>query len=404
MLWARQRAPYWQRRTAQIPDELIATAPERALQLIEPLEKAALQQRAAELRASGRVGRISRKTTGGSTGQAVTVVKDAAALASEMAASWLGYGWSGIRLGDRAVRFWGQPAAAQRRLRFLAADIAMHRRRFSAFAFGPEDLERYWRTCITFRPDYFYGYVSMLVAFAEFVEARGYDGASLGLRAVVTTSEVLAEPQARLLARVFGCQVQNEYGCGELGPIAYSFPEGALHIMALNVWVEVLSPTGEAVAPGESGDLVVTDLHNRAMPLLRYRVGDQGALGGFCRCGRPWPVLDRIWGRAYDFVEGIDARRYHGEFFLYFFEDLRERGFRVEQFQVTQQDRQSLRFDIVVAPENEAAVRQAISSWLARALPGMHGTVRSVPAIQRAASGKMRLIVNAMAERSSSPA
>ncbi len=400
---ALDRCPYWQARAAQVPRQLVTRSPVEALRLIEPLDKVSLQKSAVELRATGGTGRVSLKTTGGSTGQPVTVLKNADALAGEMAASWLGYGWAGIRIGDRAVRFWGHPTSARRRLRFLAADIAMHRRRFSAFAFGPEDLERYWHTCLRFRPDYFYGYVSMLVAFAEFVESRGYDGRSLGLRAVVTTSEVLGEPQARLLARAFGCMVQNEYGCGEVGPIAYSCPEGALHIMAMNVWLEVLSAAGEPVPLGETGDLVVTDLHNTAMPLLRYRVGDQGVLGEACRCGRPWPVLARIWGRAYDFVEGADGRRYHGEFFLYFFEELRDRGQGVDQFQVTQLDSRTLRFDVVVPPSRLAPVQGAIADWVTRMLPGMLAVVRPVPSIQRAPSGKMRLIVNAMAEPGSAP-
>ena len=392
-----ERSPYWRERSVHIPGSLLLESPAEALRLVPLLDKVALQRSALELRAEGRLGRVSLKTTGGSTGQAVTVLKNAEALAGEMAASWLGYGWVGIRIGDRAVRFWGNPASARRRLRFLAADVAMHRRRFSAFAFGPEDLERYWRICTRFRPDYFYGYVSMLVAFADYLHGRKYDGRSLGLRAVVSTSEVLGEPQARLLADTFGCPVQNEYGCGEVGPIAYSCPEGALHIMAMNVWVEVLSPSGTPVPPGDSGELVVTDLHNTAMPLLRYRVGDQGALGDACRCGRPWPVLARIWGRAYDFVEGVDGRRYHGEFFLYFFEELRDRGNGVEQFQVTQAGARILRFDVVVSAASEAKVRVAIMQWVARVLPGMDVVVRAVPAIQRAPSGKMRLIVNDVA-------
>jgi phenylacetate-CoA ligase len=239
----------------------------------------------------------------------------------------------------------------------------------------------------------------MLVAFAEFVRTQGYNGRALGLRAIVTTSEVLGEPQERLLAETFGCVVQNEYGCGELGPIAYSCPEGSLHIMAMNVWVEVLSPSGAPVPSGEDGELVITDLHNLAMPLLRYRVGDQGVLGRDCGCGRPWPVLGSVWGRAYDFVAAPDGRRYHGEFFLYFFEDLRERNEGVDQFQVIQSGPRALRFDLVVAPFREVAVRAAIVAWVDRVLPGMTATVRLVPSIHRTPSGKMRLIVNEPAEQ-----
>ena len=124
----------------------------------------------------------SNKITGGSTGQAVTIVKDRRATACERAAMWLGYGWRGVRMGDRAARFWGSPFASRRRWLTKASDAAMHRIRFSAFAFGDADLERYWNACVRFGPDYFHGYVSMLEAFARFVQSRGHDGEPSGSR------------------------------------------------------------------------------------------------------------------------------------------------------------------------------------------------------------------------------
>ena|SRR5437899_4349941 len=111
------------------------------------LEKHTLQKEAAGLRARPGPGRVMAKTTGGSTGQAVTVLKDRRAVGFEMAASWFAYGWFGVGIGDRGVRFWGQPFSFARRLRFAAVDLAMNRIRFSAFAFDEGDLERYWRRC-----------------------------------------------------------------------------------------------------------------------------------------------------------------------------------------------------------------------------------------------------------------
>src|SRR5690606_26912641 len=92
-------------------------------------------------------GRVTRKTTGGSTGQAVTVVKDRHALAAERAASWLAYGWFNIRMGDLGVRFWGSPVTWKRKALYTATDLAVRRMRFSAFAFDDADLDRYWRRC-----------------------------------------------------------------------------------------------------------------------------------------------------------------------------------------------------------------------------------------------------------------
>ena len=365
---------------------------------LQPVTKREVQEEFRTMVAGPRIGPITRKTTGGSTGQAVTVIKDRRATAAEMAASWLGYGWFGVRPGDRAARFWGHPSSVRRRLRFWAADAAMHRIRFSAFAFSAEDLECYWQRCCSFRPAYFYGYVSMLEAFARHVERQGHDGRQLGLRAIITTSEVLSEPQRKLLARVFGAPVQNEYGCGEVGPIAYECEAGQLHVMTENVVVELLDPSGRPVTPGDPGEIVVTDLNNRAMPLVRYRLADFGiAASTPCSCGRGFPVIDGIWGRAYDFVQDVAGRRYHGEFFMYVFEELRDRGLGVDQFQVEQTAVDEVVIRVVSAEPEVQQRLDVIETLVGRRLTGMQVRVQRVASIARSRSGKLRLIVNDLA-------
>jgi phenylacetate-CoA ligase len=391
--YAAARSPYYR---ARWPAGRHVTPEEARDRLADlpTLEKRELQQSQDELLARPRVRRVTRKITGGSTGEPVTVVKNRTATAREMAASWLGYGWFGVRMGDRAARFWGSPASLKRRLRFAAADLAMHRVRFSAFAFDENDLERYWERCKTFRPDYFYGYVSMLEAFASFVRRRGYDGKSLGLKSVVTTSEVLSPPQRRLIENAFGAPVQNEYGSGEVGPIAYECEEGSLHVMSENLVLEVLRPDGAPAVVGEAGELVVTDLNNRAMPLVRYRLGDYGVPGVPCECGRGFPVLEKVWGRAYDFVQRPDGRRYHGEFFMYLFEDLRAEGLCVDQFQVVQSGPTTLEILVVSPSASSSGVEDCVRGHVRRKLEGMELTVRRVQAISRLPSGKMQVIRN----------
>ncbi|UCF19742.1 MAG: phenylacetate--CoA ligase family protein [Gemmatimonadota bacterium] len=391
--YARERSPYYGARWSDRSQVLADAAHERLAEL-PFLTKRDLQEFREELLARPGPKRVTRKTTGGSTGEPVTVVKDRRATAYEMAASWLGYGWHGVQIGDRAARFWGSPYTLKRRLRFAAADFAMHRIRFSAFAFDEGDLEHYWRACKRFRPDYFYGYVSMLEAFAAFVKSSGYDGAALRLKSVVTTSEVLAPSQRSLIQSTFGTRVQDEYGCGEVGAIAYECEEGRLHVMSENVVVEILTPTGEPAQPGEPGEIVVTDLGNRAMPLVRYRLGDFAVPGLPCRCGRGFPVLERIWGRAYDFVEAPGGRRYHGEYFMYLIEELRAAGRPIGQFQIVQESAGSLAIAIVMPESARSEVQADILSRLGRTLPGMEITVSRVAGISRESSGKMRVIRN----------
>lgn len=393
--YARQRCRYY---AEQLPAELPTEGEEvrSVLAALPPLRKHDLRRHAGDLRASPSPRRVTRKITGGSTGETVTVFKDRAALAREMAASWLGYGWFGINIGDRSARFWGSPHTLVRRLRFAAADFAMHRIRFSAFAFDEHDLDRYWTKCVSFRPRYLYGYASMLEEFARFVDRRSYNGRGLALKAIVSTSEVLSETQRTLISTVFGAPVQNEYGCGEVGPIAYECPDGGLHIMSDNLVVELLRDDGSQAAEGEAGEVVVTDLNNRAMPLLRYALGDYGIVGKPCVCGRTFPTLERIWGRAYDFVQTPAGRRYHGEFFMYYFEDLRADGIDVRKFKIVQDRPDHIRIEVVLPPESDAATDRRIASRLAERLPEMGMSVHRVPAIERLPSGKTQVILNAV--------
>ena len=83
-----------------------------------------------------------------------------------------------------------------------------------------------------------------------------------------------------------------------------------MHVQAENVLVEILLEDGSACAPGEVGRVVVTDLHNFAMPLIRYAIGDYAEAGGACPCGRGLPVIRRIAGRASNMAIDAQGRRY----------------------------------------------------------------------------------------------
>ena len=389
-----RHVPYYRQRWDEEP-VAAGEDPIRAAQSLPFLTKADIQASSDELVSENRPSRFTKKTTGGSTGEPVTVLKDRSAMAQERAASWLAYSWYGVEIGDIGARFWGSPTEfGIRRFRYALADLAMNRVRFSAFAFGERELEAYWERCLRVRPDYFYGYVSMLTEFARYLRDRGVSGDQLGLKAVITTAESLEEPQRELLRRVFEAPVQNEYGCGEVGPVAYQCPNEKMHVMGTNVFVELVDETGRHVKPGQTGEVVLTDLNNRAMPLIRYRVGDRAVQGQPCDCGRSFPVLERIHGRVYDFVQDTRGRRYHGEYFMYLFEDLRDRGAEVSRFRVTQHSRNELTLELVhpdrLSSEDESYLRDRLD----RDMPGMKVSLEYVAEIRRASSGKTRVIRN----------
>lgn len=358
------------------------------------VSKRDLQERAAAMRAANIKEPLTKKSTGGSTAEPVAVWKNATGMAEERAATWAALAWSGLRPSYRVARFWSSPMNAAGSRRFRIADIVMNRIRLSAFEMDDDALRRHWKRCLRFQPAWLYGYTSMIDLFAAWIEEHGEDGRALGLQAVVPTSEPLYEAQRERIARVFDCTIQNEYGCGEVGAIAYECERGQLHVMADNVVCEVLAEDGSAVGPGDVGDIVITDLTNLAMPLIRYRLGDRAEVGDPCSCGRSFPTLRRVIGRAYDEVFTPSGRRWNGWQMHYFLSTLmgEQGGFR--QYQVVQDGPDSLDVRLVADSEVPADVIATIQDFVREKLDGMVARVRRVGAVERSASGKLRVVRN----------
>lgn len=328
----------------------------------------------------------SKKTTGGSTGQAVTLFKNPEALAKERAVTWRGYKWAGINIADPQARFWGVPINVKSRLKYRLIDLASNRVRFSAFNFTDENLEQYYKDVSAFKPRYLYGYVSLIEEFAAYLGKKQYSlPKSVG--AIITTSEVLTEAVKVKIEKYLNVPVFNEYGCGEVGSIAHQCENKSLHLMEDNLIIEV---DGD-----NEGELIVTDLHNFATPLIRYRLGDYGVLcASACGCGRTLKILSSIKGRAYDTLITPDGRRFHPEFVMYMFEALKEKGVGIDAFQVVQKSISDVEVALVLKDRGEkAGVEGAIKNFFFKNLSSqMILSFRYVDEIEREVSGKLRLV------------
>lgn len=102
-----------------------------------------------------------------------------------------------------------------------------------------------------------------------------------------------------LIRQAWDAKAANTYSAREVGYMAIQCPESEhLHVQSEGVLLEVLREDGTPCAAGEVGRVVVTALHNFAMPLIRYDIGDYAEVGGPCPCGRGLPVLRRVLGRT----------------------------------------------------------------------------------------------------------
>lgn len=146
-------------------------------------------------------------------------------------------------------------------------------------------------------PDYLITHPSQAAALAEY--CLRHDLKLTRLQHVRTVGETVS-PQARAACRAaWGVAVVDGYSCEEAGYLALQCPEHEqYHVQAENVYLEVVDEHNRPCAPGETGRVLITTLHNFVTPLIRYEVGDYAEVGAPCACGRGLPVLTRVLGRT----------------------------------------------------------------------------------------------------------
>lgn len=124
----------------------------------------------------------------------------------------------------------------------------------------------------------------------------------------------------------------------------------------------MLDEDGRPCRPGETGRVVLTTLHNFAMPLIRYEIGDYAEVGEPCSCGRGLPVLKRIHGRRRNMIALPDGRRHWPSFPAEMWREVAP----VEQFRLVQRTPEEIEACYVMAreltQEEKARLEAALAS------------------------------------------
>jgi phenylacetate-CoA ligase len=276
-----------------------------------------------------------KNSSGGSSGEPTTFIQDQEFLNWRVAteafyyAEFLGHEFN----VTRTVILWGSERDLFSRLSRKGRlwNWATQATLLNAFRMTPADMLRYVDTINRKRPLIVRGYAGSLYELARFVKARGLRLAAP--RVVYSSAEMLTPSRRETIEEVFQAPVFDFYGSREVGAIAGQCRRGALHLFTFNNWVEVVDDRQRPIQPGQQGRLLVTTLHNYAMPLIRYDIGDTAVLGEPCPCS-PLPTLARLTGRVTDHFLTRDGALVHGEYFthLFYFRDW------VREFQVLQTD------------------------------------------------------------------
>jgi phenylacetate-CoA ligase len=268
------------------------------------LERQVLHDHAGELVAQPEVNRFIYRQSSASTAKSVRIRWDLPAAAWIWANEYRTMLWHEVGIGPKTLLLWGFDDRI--------ANLVLNRKYFSTKNLTLEEIDAAARYLIEKRPSLVWGMPSAVSQLARYV-GDNYPAAPRPLaRFAKVGGEQFFSFQRQEIERYLGARPISAYGCSEMGAVAGECPHGSMHIFAPHVKAEIFKD-GEPAKLGEFGDLVLTTLTNRAMPLIRYHQGDMGALSPDpCPCGLPHPVIADLKARAKDMFLTAGGTQVHG--------------------------------------------------------------------------------------------
>ena len=335
--------------------------------------------------------------TGGSTGEPLQLIQDKDFDEQVVALQMLYSTWTGTVVGDRQVSLWG----VEREIlhgsvgtAVILANKLTNRILLNAYRMPPQKMRQYLNIINTWRPRLIVAYAQAIYELACFAEREGI--AVRRQRAIIATAGTLYPFIRQKVEQVFGCPVYNRYGSREVGDIAGECDHHqGLHVLPWGSYVEIVDESGAPVPPGVEGRLLVTCLTNYAMPLLRYDIGDRGALAPAderCPCGRAGQRLASLAGRSVDTFRTRDGTLIGGSYFIH---QLFYRQW-VKKFQIVQRSTSEVLYRIVANGQSGPPAELEEITAGTRAVMGPECVVsfEFVDDIPLLASGKYRYTVS----------
>ncbi len=333
-----------------------------------------------------------RKRTGGTTGDPWQYPLDKRAWTHLYGAAIHFWERTGYRYGERLVLLGSPPSLhpetldVRARLRFKLENRIVST---AGVAIDPATSLARARSAARARGTLWYGYASSVAAMAD--AALEHELLIRPPKAIVTTSEPLQPVWRQRIIDAFGAPIYDQYGCNDGGVLAQTCDHGRFHIAENVSVIEVLDADDRPVKPGEEGDVVVTNLHARVLPFLRYRIGDRAVLGsGTCPCGTPGRFFERLGGRDGDALHLPDGRRIAMPALTHCFWDTEH----VRRWQIVQRapDEITIRLEVDAGYDEreETVILEAIRRQI-----GELATVRvtTAEALEQTPGGKHRVVI-----------
>jgi phenylacetate-CoA ligase len=259
----------------------------------------------------------------------------------------------------------------------------------SAFHLSDQHLSRAWPEVVRFQPAFLFGYPSAITALVKWNPQKV---GALGLRAVLCGSEGLYPWQRTFLQEQLGVRVTSWYGHSEKSILGGECEvDTAYHFYPSYGFLEVVDDNGGPVPPDGTGEIVGTQFLSMAMPLIRYRTGDTATREPrSCSCARRYPLLRDAVGRwGQECLVGHSGAPISSAAINFHDETL----FGIEALQFVQSVQGEAELLIQAGPSfPPERLPQIVASLKRKLKDELTVTVRLVPTIQRAPSGKVPII------------
>jgi phenylacetate-CoA ligase len=335
--------------------------------------------------------RFEEVNTGGTTGIPILFYRDNGKKDLMSALYYRTLGMYGCDIGSKTAWIWGLTEENEYldfRKKSFYAQYVKNVTWFNGFDMNPQSMKDFAEFSFRFKPDLIISYVSSIYEYALFLKQFKIDFRPP--KAIWLTAEPADEMQRQVIETVFQCPTFSQYGSSEILHIASECKaHDGLHIHADSRYVEVTDSAGNPVPMGETGYIVVTDLENYAMPIIRYKNDDMSSVKpGKCTCGNNFPMLNPIMGRVYNVFKLKSGKQIYGHMFS---RKLFTYTHEIKQFQIHQTDYSSIKVNLVpnIISDKKQLIKELENYFRHYTGDEVEYNFNFVEAIERERSGKL---------------
>lgn len=364
---------------------------------IHVMTKADLQQPLASRLSRGYTTKnVYVNNTSGSSGHPFVFAKDKMCHALTWAQIMNRFAWHGIDFNTSLqARFYGIPLDRVGYQKERIKDKLSSRYRFPIFDLSEEKLGQFLNVFKKKPFAYINGYTSSIVLFAKFLNKNNIvlKDVCPTLTCCIVTSEMLYDSDKALMEKVFGIPIYNEYGASELDLIAFENTKGEFILNNETLFIEILDDDNKPVANGLPGRIIITALYNKAHPMIRYDIGDNGIISKKSTAKKP--ILEKLVGRTNDIAKLPSGKQVPGLTFYYVTKSVIEDDGNVKEFIIEQTALDHFKItyvsEVALNEEETQKIKAAVITYLE---DGLTVSFKRVAVLTRANRGKLKQFIS----------